>query len=309
MRKATIVISNWNGCRLLEESLPSVIEAIENSGVDHELMVVDDASSDGSVEFLKRKYPQVRVLEMKENQGFAEANNIGISASRYDIVIPLNNDMVLGKDYFRYILEPFDDDTVFAVSPRTIEEKMGKPAKVRGASGARFKWGFWVDEEKECHLSLTALGGGPAIDKKKFTALGGFDRLYRPFYYEDTDLCYRAWKRGWKIIYEPRAEVYHKCAATIRSFFSRRRVSLMKRKNYYLFMWKNITDRPLTLEHLFFLPFHLASSLITGRFIQALSFFLALRQLPEALAGRRGVREEQVLSDREILDLFQRMTR
>lgn len=305
MRKASIIVTNWKGCQLLKESLPSVIEAMENSGVDHELMVVDDASHDGSVEFLKREYPQVRVLEMKENQGFSKANNIGISESHHDIVIPLNNDMVLEKDYFRYILEPFDDDTVFAVSPKTIEEKIGKPPKVRRASGARFKFGFWIDEERDHHLSLTALGGGPAIDKKKFMALGGFDRLYRPLYYEDTDVCYRAWKRGWKIIYEPRAEVYHKCTATMRSFFSRRRVSLMKRKNYYLFMWKNITDRKLIAKHFLALPFHLLGKLISGRWLWIGAFFVALRQLPEAFSRRRKERREQVLSDSEVLKIFE----
>jgi len=304
MRKASIVISNWNGCRLLKESLPGVVAAIENSGVDHELIVIDDASHDESVEFLKREYPQVRVLEMQENQGFSRVNNIGVARSLHDIVIPLNNDMVLEKDYFHYILEPFNDATVFAVSPTMIEEKIGKPPKVRKASGARFELGFWIDEERDHSPTLTAIGGGTAIDKKKFLALGGFDDLYRPFYYEDTDICYRAWKRGWKIIYEPRAEVYHKCTATMRSLFSRRRISLMKRKNYYLFMWKNITDGKLIGKHCLALPFHLLGKFFSGRWLWLGAFLLALKQLPEVLRLRRKERKEQVLSDSEVLKIF-----
>lgn len=306
MRRASVVISNWNGLRLLKECLPGVIEAIKHSGVEHELIVIDDASQDDSVEFLKKEYPdEVRVIEMKENQGFAGVNNIGVAESKYDIVIPLNNDMIPNKDYFRYVLEHFDDEKVFAVSPKTIEEKgEDKPPKVRQSSGAKFKGGFWVDTERDSSPSLTALGGGMVVDKKKFMALGGFDKLYRPLYYEDTDLCYRAWKRGWTICYEPRAEIYHKCTATMRSFFSRRRVSLMKRKNYYLFMWRNITDRKLIIQHFLALPFFLLGKLLSGKWLWITAFSRAARQMPEAFRKRKQEKTEQVISDREIFDLF-----
>ncbi len=312
MRKASVIITNWNGRELLKESVPSVIEAIKYSGVEHELIIVDDASSDGSQEFIKKNYPQVKLIALEENKGFGKANNIAVSQSKNEIIIPLNNDMSIEKDYFSLVLPHFDDETVFGVTPKMSEEDtLRNKVKIRTSSWAEFRFGFWQDidninlkDRKGRYISLTALGGGAAFDKKKFISLGGFDKLYYPIYYEDTDLCYQAWKRGWKIIYEPGTTVHHWCSRTITTQHGRKRASLIKKKNYYLFIWKNITDRSLILQHLFFLPFFLLNKLVSGRVMWVKAFFLALKQLKEALVRRRIVKKESILSDGNILNLF-----
>jgi len=312
MKKASVIITNWNGRELLKESVPSVIEAIKYSGVDHELIIVDDASSDGSQEFIKKNYPQVKLIALKENKGFGEANNIAVSQSKNEIIIPLNNDMSIKKDYFSSVLPYFDDETVFGVTPKMSEEDaLRNKVKIRTSSWAEFRFGFWQDidninlkDRKGRYISLTALGGGAAFDRKKFISLGGFDKLYYPVYYEDTDLCYQAWKRGWKIIYEPGTTVHHWCSRTITTQHGRKRASLIKKKNYYLFIWKNITDRSLILQHLFFLPLSLLNKLVSGRVMWVKAFFLALKQLREALVRRMIVKKESILSDREVLGLL-----
>ncbi len=310
MKKASIIISNWNGKNLLKENLPSVIKAIKYGGGNHELIVVDDASSDGSQEFIKKNYPQIKLIELKENKGFGEANNIAVLQSKNEIVVLLNNDMAIEKNYFSFILPHFDDEEVFAVTPKMITEDIfRKKIKTSTSSWAEFRRGFWHDtddaEMKEgCHLSLTAPGGGATFNKEKFLSLSGFDRLYYPFYYEDTDLSYRAWKRGWRIIYEPRTIVHHRCSQTITTHFGRRPASLVRKRNYYLFIWKNITDHSLILQHLLFLPFFLLNKLVSGRVMWIKAFFLALKQLKEALLRRRIVKEESVFSDYSILNLF-----
>lgn len=311
MKRASIIISNWNGKDLLKENLPSVIKAIKYSGEDHELIVVDDASSDGSQEFIKKNYPQIELVELRENKGFGEANNIAVFQSKNEIIVLLNNDMSLEKDYFSIILPYFGDENIFAVTPKMITKDIfRKKIKVTISCWAKFKYGFWNDieirdlKDKEGHrIVLTVPGGGVAFDKKKFLSLGGFDNLYYPFYYEDTDLSYRAWKRGWKIIYEPATVLYHRCSMTIGEHFGEY-ASLIKMKNYYLFIWKNITDCPLILQHLLFLPFFLLNKLLSGRVTWVKAFFLALKQLKEALVQRRIVKKESVLSDRDILNLF-----
>ena len=312
MKKVSVIISSWNGKKLLKENLPSVLRAIKHSGGNHELIVVDDASSDGSQEFVKNNYPQTQLIELKKNKGFGEANNIAVSQSRNDIIVLLNNDMSIKKDYLSFILPHFNNKDVFAVTSRTItEDVFRKKIKTSTFSWAEFRRGFWHDtdnaevkDREGCYLSLTAPGGGAAFDKKKFLSLGGFDQLYYPFYYEDTDLSYRAWKRGWKIIYEPSTVVHHRCSQTITTHFGRIPASLIKKRNYYLFIWKNITDRPLILQHLFFLPFFLLNKLVSGRAAWVKAFFIALKQLKEALARRRIVKKESVFSDRSILNLF-----
>lgn len=312
MQKVSVIISNWNGKKLLKEFLPSVIETIKYSGGNHELIVIDDASSDGSQEFIKKNYPQVKLIELKENKGFGEANNIAVSQSKNNIVVLLNNDMMIEKDYFSFVLPHFNDEDIFAVTLKVnMEDNFRKKIKTLTSSWARFRFGFWQDVDN-CnlkdgegrHISLTALGGGAAFDKKKFLSLGGFDNLYYPFYYEDTDLSYRAWKRGWKIIYEPRTIVHHRCSQTITTHFGRRPASLVRKRNYYLFIWKNITDRSLILQHLLFLPFFLLNKLVSGRVMWIKAFFLALKQLKGALVRRRKAKKESILSDREVLGFF-----
>ena len=312
MKKASVIVTNWNGRELLKESVPSVIEAIKYSGVEHELIIVDDASSDGSQEFIKKNYPQVKLIALEENKGFGKANNIAVSQSKNEIIIPLNNDMSMEKDYFSSVLPHFDDETIFGVTPKMSEEDaLRNKVKIRTSSWAEFKFGFWQDidninlkDRKGRYISLTALGGGAAFDRKKFLSLGGFDKLYYPIYYEDTDLCYQAWKRGWKIIYEPGTTVHHWCSKTITAQHGRKRASLIKKKNYYLFIWKNITDRPLILQHLLFLPSFLLNKLVSGRVMWVKAFFLALKQLKGSLVQRRKVKKESILSDREVLGLL-----
>jgi GT2 family glycosyltransferase len=311
---ASIVVSNWNGKNLLQKNLPSIIRAIKYSGTEHELIVVDDASSDGSQEFVRQTYPQVKLIGLKENKGFVRANNIAVGRSKHDIVILLNNDMLVEKDCLSFIIPHFDDEKVFAVTPKMITEDIFRNKyKITISCWSKFRCGFWHDVEipglkdKEGRwIVLTAPGGGIALDKKKFLSLGGFDILYYPFYYEDTDLSYRAWKRGWKIIYEPATVINHRCSMTIGGHFDRQYTSLIKMRNYYLFIWKNITDRRLILEHLAVLPFHLLAKVAGGRWIWVRGFFWALKELKAVLAHRKVAQEESILSDREILDYYKR---
>ncbi len=83
-------------------------------------------------------------------------------------------------------------------------------------------------------------GGSSAFDRAKFLELGGFDSLFHPFYYEDTDLGFRAWKRGWKVLYEPRSIVHHEHRGTIGKKFSPDYIEKVVRGNSLLYCWKNI---------------------------------------------------------------------
>ena len=85
-------------------------------------------------------------------------------------------------------------------------------------------------------------GGSCAFDRRKFLELGGFDELLRPFYLEDTDLGFMAWKRGWKVLYQPRSVVYHEHRGTIGKKFSQRYIQAILKKNFALFTWKNIHE-------------------------------------------------------------------
>ena len=107
--KATILIVNWDGRHLLAECLPSVIEAVQYAGGCHEILVVDNGSTDGSVEFIRNAFPSVRVLPLDRNYGFSGGNNRGIAQAKTDIVVLLNNDMIVDRGFLQPLLAGFSD--------------------------------------------------------------------------------------------------------------------------------------------------------------------------------------------------------
>jgi glycosyltransferase involved in cell wall biosynthesis len=145
-------------------------------------------------------------------------------------------------------------------------------------------------------------GGSCAFDKHKFLALGGFDPLLAPFYLEDTDLGYMAWKRGWKVMYQPRSIVYHEHRGTIGKKFSDAYIQRVLKKNFLLFTWKNIHDWRWLASHFFFTWAQALVSWIAGDYPQRASFAglaVATLQLPRALVSRARAGRLARVSDRE----------
>src|SRR5207302_6553338 len=103
-----------------------------------------------------------------------------------------------------------------------------------------------------------------AFDRHKFLELGGFDALFEPFYLEDTDLGYLAWKRGWKVLYQPRSIVYHEHRGTIGKTFREDYIQAVLKKNFILFCWKNVHEWPRLSSHFFFAWTGAVLSLIFG---------------------------------------------
>src|SRR5262245_31151865 len=201
----TIVVVNWDGKHLLAECLPAVVEAVKHDGRNHEILVVDNGSTDGSVEFIRQNFPCVRILMLDRNYGFTGGNNRGIADAKTDVVVLLNNDMIVDREFLRPLLNPFSDPSIFAVTSQIFFQDRTRRREETGKTRARFEDGFFylwhddihpVDDTYETIPVFWAGGGSCAIDRQKYLAIGGFDSLYRPFYLEDTDLSYQAWKRG-----------------------------------------------------------------------------------------------------------------
>ena len=307
--KVTIVIVSWDGKHLLEECLPAVIEAANQSGGNHDILVVDNGSTDGSVEFIRQSFPCVRVLALDQNYGFIGGNNRGIAAVQTDIVVLLNNDMIVDRAFLRPLLDGFHDPSVFAVTSQIFFADSGRRREETGKTRARFENGafyHWHDDIGDDDARATipvfwAGGGSCAIDRRKYFEIGGFDSLSRPFYVEDVDLSYQAWKRGWKCLLAPASRVVHKHRSTTRKF-GPDFVENTIRKNQYLFIWKNVTDMSMLLEHVVNLPrLHARAILNQTPSFEVRAFFRALLQLPEALRQRFYSAGHYVFSDREAL--------
>ena len=304
---ASVVIPNWNGRDLLERYLPSVIDALAGHPAN-EIIVVENGSTDGSAAMLRERFPSVRVLALDRNLGFGGGSNAGFRAAKNDIVVLLNSDMRVQPDFLAPLLAGFNDDKVFAVSCQIF---FSDPDKLREETGLTQGWwengGLRVRHRNDPAITDTypcfyGGGGSCAFDRRKFLELGGFDHLLRPFYLEDTDLGYLAWKRGWKVLYQPRSVVYHEHRGTIGKRFSQSQIDLVLNKNFILFCWKNIHEWPRLWSHFFFTFAGAVLSVIFGESPERANLqglWRAFLQLPEALRTRTSARALAAVTDTE----------
>lgn len=311
MKSVTIIIPTWNGKALLQRFLPSVIEACNFYGEEAEIVVVDDGSIDGTEVFIGENYPYVRFIRLFSNQGFSHVCNVGVRKARGDIVVLLNNDMLVEKDFLTSIPEHFENERVFAVRPglKWLDDK----TDFNFSSffiGLKWKFGLIelpmlrVQNRKSPFYISCVSGGASAFDHKKFLEIGGFDESFSPFYWEDVDISYRAWKRGWILLYEPRSHVYHLPGSTIGKFFSPNYIKEISERNRYFFIWKNIQDPMFILYHLFFIPLRILMSLPPAQSYKLKGFILAMKKFKEIMEERKVEKEKSVKTDREIFDFF-----
>jgi GT2 family glycosyltransferase len=236
--KISVIVTNWNGKKILKKNLEAIIKASPEA---EEVILADDASTDDSVKFaktLQNKYPQLKIITHQNNQGFGANSNNAVSKSTGDLVVLLNNDIYPDVGYISHSLKHFDDSNVFGVG---FAEKGHE-------NWARFFWknGYLQHEPgitgiKKTHISGWVSGGSSIIRKSLFQKLGGFDPIYAPFYSEDLDLGYRAWKSGYTLLWEPKCIVEHHHGTTT-SKFSLSFLNYVKERNRLLNTWRNITD-------------------------------------------------------------------
>jgi GT2 family glycosyltransferase/glycosyltransferase involved in cell wall biosynthesis len=301
---ASVVIPNWNGKDLLEKYLPSVIEAMGGN----EILVVDNGSEDGSAEFVRATFPQVTVLALPENLGFGGGSNAGFRAASNDIVVLLNSDMRVAPDFLAPLIEGFADPDVFAVSCQIF---FSDPDKLREETGLTQAWwqdgGLRVRHRIDDHVRdlfpcFYGGGGSCAFDRRKFLELGGFDRLLAPFYLEDTDLGYMAWKRGWKVLYQPRSVVYHEHRGTIGKKFTYEYIQSVLNKNFLLFCQKNIHEWRRLGPHFLYTWMNAMLAVVFGDAPLRPNFagmWRALCQLPGAMRSRWRARSLARVDDTE----------
>jgi GT2 family glycosyltransferase len=261
-----------------------------------EIIIMNDYPQEKITKQVKKIYPEAIIVNNRKNFGFAGNVNRGVLKSTRNYVFLMNSDVVLRDNSFLNALDYFKkDQKLFAVGFAQIE----KDKKIVGANRAYFKNGLINHSHQSSiiyHLSSNfwAEGGSSIFSKKIFIDLGLLDELFNPFYWEDIDLSYRAWKAGYKVLYDPNVKVEHHHESTIGKYFDKSKILKTAFRNQLIFHWKNLTDADLIFKHLLHLP----------KFIFLSGFFDALVRLPKILQSRKKTIKLFKKTDKEILSQF-----
>jgi GT2 family glycosyltransferase len=211
---ASVVIVNYNGLRFLDPCMEALFAQEVEGGF--EVVVVDNGSVDGSVDHLRQRWPQVRVVEAGANLGFAGGNNLGMRESVGRHLILLNNDTRVREGWLRALIDAADaGGRIGAVTSKLVF--LDRPHIIQNAGGLVLSDGSGGDRgtgEKDSgqydrtEEVFNMCGAAVLLTREMLADVGDFDEEFF-MYYEDTDLSWRMRLRGWRILYEPRAVVEH----------------------------------------------------------------------------------------------------
>lgn len=299
-----IAIPNYNGKKLLEKNLPFVIRAAKKENAS--VYFFDDASGDGSADFIKSKYPHIILQPSSIRHGYVQAVNLLIKTVEEDVVILLNTDVRPEENFIRPLLHHFSDPCVFAVGCLDESVEHGCIIK-RGRGIGGFYRGQFLHRKGEPNRddTLWVSGGSAAFRRATWLVLGGYDEVFSPFYYEDIDLSYRAQKAGYKILFEPKSVVIHEHEeGTIKKFYTPFFVKTISYRNQLLFYWKNVTTQTLLVSHIFYLPYYFLMALLRFDGAYFLGFIFALARITQILKYRIQQKLPTLKTDYEIMSKF-----
>ena len=254
MTKATVVIPNYNGIKYIEDCLSSLY-ALEEQEL-FRVLVIDNGSTDGSLDVICERFPRVQLLALPENTGFCHAVNVGIKAATTPYVILLNNDTKVLPGFVIAMVDAMEKrEDAFAVSSCMLQwqdhsrvDDAGDQYCVLGWAYSRGKGRPAADYDKSARI-FAACGGAAIYRKSIFGQIGLFDENHFA-YLEDIDIAYRAAIQGYSCYYEPAAKVLHAGSATSGSRYNEFKTDLSSANSVYLIL-KNM---PL-LQIIWNLPF------------------------------------------------------
>lgn len=282
-----ILVLNYNGVSHLRDCLPSVVVAASHAAAHCTVVVVDNASTDASVAFVREQFPSVEVVARRRNDFLFSLNDV-VEDRLEEHVILLNNDIRVDPQFLAPLLSHFEDPEVFAVGA-AIWDWEGTAVTVGPRwTAVRNFWFYkrWDLARQETSATLDVCAGAAAFRRSMFVSLRGFDDLYRPGYYEDLDLCLAARMRGWKIIYEPRSMTFHKESASMVARYGAAGKARLLARNHVLFTVKNVGGPGFLIGFFVLLPLRAIRPLFAFDAGPAKSILAALPRVPGALVRR-----------------------
>jgi GT2 family glycosyltransferase len=306
----SLIILTWNGLKHLKQSLDSIVEMSKNYEGESEIIIVDNGSMDRTVDVITDFYPFIKILSLDKNYGYSIGCNKGAEISKFPILFFLNNDIFVPKQLLQELINEFIKlKDVFSLSPKSylwegkkLTNKVFSAAIGGDFTGGKFNQHWAVNNYQETLKGITSTlyGSGAAllVDKEKFFNVGRFQELYSPAYFEDVDLCYYAWKKGWGSYCTHDLYFWHKVSGSSGGMDSDWKKNLSKR-NENIFFLLNI------YEYIYFAPF--IFKLILRMLIQApfknhrFNNLYLLKNFKIIFQNRLRRKKESILSDSEVL--------
>ncbi|MEM7031823.1 MAG: glycosyltransferase family 2 protein, partial [Chloroflexota bacterium] len=210
---ASVIILTWNGCQDIEACLQAVQAQTYAS---FEVLVVDNASTDQTVDFVAEHFSGVVLIQNQENLGFSAGNNVGLRQAKGDILVLLNQDTVVEPDWLAQLVEAFQHDTQIGIVggkayyPDGLLQHAGGQVGPDG-SGSHIGDGETDQGQYDRATDVDYITGATlAISRTAYKAVGGLDEGFSPAYHEDVDWCYRVRQAGFRVVYQPKARLIHK---------------------------------------------------------------------------------------------------
>lgn len=253
MKKIAVVILNWNGAKLLEQFLPSVVAFSDEA----KIYVADNASTDTSLEVIKSKFPSVTIIQNDDNYGFAKGYNVALQNIEEEYLCLLNSDVEVTQNWLTPILSLFENNPeIGIIQPKILDYKNKAYFEYAGAAGGfidKFGYPFCrgrifdtiekdngqYDDEQTI---FWASGACFFIRRTIFNQLKGFDDDFFA-HQEEIDLCWRAFNLGYKAKYSPNSVVYHVGGATLNEGNPRK--TFLNFRNSLLMLLKNLPENQL----------------------------------------------------------------
>ncbi len=263
-KKVTVVIPNYNGIKYIRGCMDSLLAQKDSS---FDILVIDNASKDGSLEILQKEYPRAQVIALTENTGFCHAVNLGIRKSTTPYVLLLNNDTVVKPGFVSSLTEAIEQsEDIFSVSSLMLSMQDEDLVDDAGDGYCVLGWAYARGKGRpakdfSCRTEVFAACGGAAIYRRRvFDEIGYFDENHFA-YLEDIDIGYRARIYGYRNFYEPKAKVIHAGSATSGSRYNEFKTRLSSANNAYM-IGKNMPFLQLLVN----MPFLLAGFLVKACF-------------------------------------------
>ncbi|MBK8550805.1 MAG: glycosyltransferase family 2 protein [Ignavibacteria bacterium] len=300
----SIVIPNYNGAEHLKVCFESLRDQTYR---DHEIILIDNNSKDDSVKFTEENFPEVRIIKLNYNSGFAKAVNEGIRNSKGEYVLLLNNDTECKNDFLAEMISGFKSIDTGSVAckmlnfyERNMIDDAGDFIKLKGSpysrgNGQEDKGQF----DKEEYI-FGACAGAAIYKKEVFEKAGYFDEDFFA-YYEDVDMSFRMQSAGYKCFYNPKAICYHKRGATGKSMTGFE--TMMCEKNLVAVRLKNYPLSMLIKCFPFFMIVRIKRYyLFLTRYSYSLfksavkGYFKGLTEIPDSLRKRKAIQRNRIVS-------------